>query len=82
MLHLLAVEPPSVSRYNRDVACRQALEPWEKNRCLNLCLIGILPVLDCSYIGNYFIPFFHFIVDIKMILIYHQHSCMPSDFTN
>jgi hypothetical protein len=32
MLHLLAAEPPSVGRHNRDVACRQARKPQEKNR--------------------------------------------------
>ena len=34
MLHLLAVESPSVGRHNGNVACRQARESWEKIVCL------------------------------------------------
>ena len=30
MQHLLAAEPPSVGRHNKDVACWQAREPREK----------------------------------------------------
>ena len=30
MLHLLAAEPPSVGRHNRDVVCRQACEEFRK----------------------------------------------------
>ena len=35
MLHLLAAEQPSVGRHNRDVACRQAHDPWEKIMCVH-----------------------------------------------
>jgi hypothetical protein len=48
MQHLLAVEPPSVGRYNRDAACRQAREPQEKIGCL--LPFGILPVIELVFI--------------------------------
>ena len=46
--HLLATEPPSVSRHNGDVACCQALEPQEKIGCL--LPFGILPVIELVFI--------------------------------
>jgi len=38
VLHLIAIEPPSVGRHNGDVAYRQAREPREK--------IGVSIVFD------------------------------------
>jgi len=56
VLHLLATEPPSVGRYNGDVACRQAREPREKNCLSPLCLfIGFLLVIGLHII-DWFIP--------------------------
>ena len=48
MQHLLAAEPSSVGRHNRDVACWQAREPREKIGCL--FPFGILPVIDKVFI--------------------------------
>ena len=46
--HLLATEPSSVGRHNRDIACWQAREPREKIGCL--LPFGILPVIDKVFI--------------------------------
>ena len=63
VLHLLAVVPLSVGWYNGDVACRQACEPWKKNRCLNCvclafsrCLIVYILVIGSSPTRRYKYP--------------------------
>jgi len=39
--------------------CSVSVSTWasEENLVSQLCLIDILPVLDCSYIGDWFIPY-------------------------